>query len=289
MFVSLRRLALALAGALLLAGSSAAAAPKKPDVDEAQKMYEHASKSFRKKYYDEAIAEFEKLKNTFPFSKYAVEADLKIADALFAKREYGDAADDYRSFSKLHPKHELVDYATYRVGLSLFLEAPKAVDRDQASLEKAMEELRAFIQQFPDSKYAEDASKKIGEGRERLASKELYVGRYYAKHGKWKSSIGRLQNVVDHYPDADAAVEAQFLLGEAQWKNHQNDAAKATLTDFVEKHPDVKWSRDARKILARMGAAVAKPAPSPKTSPSPSPSPSATPAASPSASPTASP
>ena len=271
---------IAFAGALLLAGTTAiAAAPKKADVDEAQKMYDHASKSFRKKYYDEAIAEFEKLKNTYPFSKYAVEADLKIADALFQKREYADAADDYRSFSKLHPKHELVDYATYRVGLSLFLEAPKAVDRDQASTEKAMEELRAFIQQFPDSKYAEDASKKIGEGRERLAAKELYVGRYYVKHRKWKASISRLQNVVDHYPDTDSAVEGQFLLGEAQWKTHLNDAARATLTDFAEKHPDVKWSREARKILARMGVAIAKPTAIPSATPTtaPSPSPSASP------------
>src|SRR3954454_11804246 len=92
----------ALAGTLLLVASAANAAPKKPDVDEAQKMFDHASKSFKKKYYDEAIAEFEKLKNTYPFSKYAVEADLKIADALFQKREYADAADDYRSFLKLH-------------------------------------------------------------------------------------------------------------------------------------------------------------------------------------------
>ncbi len=292
-------LALALAAALPLAipARSAHAAPKKAasEQDEAQKMFDHASKSFRKGYYDEAITEYEKLRNTYPFSKFAVEAELKIADALFKKREYGDAADSYRTFAKLHPKHEMVDYAAFRVGLSLFLEAPKAVDRDQASTEKSLDEFRAFIQQYPDSKYADEAAKKIGDGRDRLAAKELYVGRYYVSHKRWHSSLGRLKNVIDRYPDSPASIEAQYLLGMAQWRLHQDDAAKATLTDFTEKHPDTKWSRDARKILAKLGVTVARPTPTPKeeeesatptaapsptpaaTAPAPAPSPSATP------------
>ncbi|HVO31532.1 MAG TPA: outer membrane protein assembly factor BamD [bacterium] len=272
------------------------AAPKKPvsDSDEAQKMFDHASKNFKKGYYDEAVTEFEKLRNTYPFSKFAVEAELKIADALFKKREYGDAADAYRTFAKLHPKHEQVDYAAFRVGLSLFLEAPKAVDRDQASTEKSLDEFRAFIQQYPDSKYADEAAKKIGDGRDRLAAKELYVGRYYTTHKKWHAALGRLKNVVDRYPDSPSEVEAQYLLGMAQWRLHDNDTARATLTDFVAKHPDTKWSRDARKILAKLGVSVARPTPTPKeeeesatpspsstptaATPTPTPSPSATPA-----------
>lgn len=273
------------------------AAPKKAvsEQDEAQKMFDHAAKNFKKGYYDEAIAEFEKLRNTYPFSRFAVEAELKIADALFKKREYGDAADAYRTFAKLHPKHEQVDYAAFRVGLSLFLEAPKAVDRDQASTEKSLDEFRAFIQQYPDSKFADEAAKKIGDGRDRLAAKELYVGRYYTSHKKWHAALGRLKNVVDRYPDSPSAIEAQYLLGTAQWRVHDNDAARATLTDFTQKHPDTKWSRDARKILAKLGITVARPTPTPKeteesVTPSPTPAaPSPTPTPAPAASPTATP
>jgi outer membrane protein assembly factor BamD len=298
---SLCRLSAALAGAGVLVCALAlpsvpahAAAPKKNEADEPQRMYDAATKSLNKGYFDEAVTEFEKLRNTYPFSKFAVEAELKIADALFKKREYADAADAYRTFAKLHPKHEQVDYATFRVGLSLFQESPKAVDRDQSSTEKALDEFRAFIQQFPDSKYADEASRHVGEGRDRLAAKELYVGSYYVNHGKYNAAIGRLQNVVDRYPDAPAAVEAEFDLGLAQSKLHKTDAAIATLTAFLEKHPDAKQARDARKLLAKLGAAApspkagaATPTPSPVASPSPTaaPSPSASPAGTPAGTP----
>ena len=262
------RLVAALAAVCLLAAMPASGASKKDDTEEPQRMYEHALKSFKKGYYDEAITEWEKLRNTYPFSKFAVEAELKVADALYKKREYGDAADSYRTFAKLHPKHEQVDYATFRVGLSLFLEAPSAVDRDQVSTEKALDELRSFIKQFPDSKFADEAAQKIGEGRDRLAAKELYVGRYYVKHGRYHASLGRLKNVLDHYPDTNSSVEAQYQLGIAQWKSH-DDAARATLSDFVEKHPDTEWSRNARKALAKLGGEVPKSAQTPTPAPSP--------------------
>lgn len=261
---------LAFAGGSFLAPPDALAAKKKKkgeDVDEAEKLYEKASKSLKKGYYDDCIGDFEKLRNTYPFSKYAVEAELKIADALFAKKEFADASDSYRTFAKLHPKHEQVDYATFHIGLSLFLEAPKSIDRDQNSTERALEELRTFITQFPESKYADDAAKRIGQGRDRLAEKELYVGRYYAKHGQYKASLGRLRTVISRYPDTSAVEESTYLLGKALYKTQEREEAKKLLTGFLEKYPSSKHAREARKILARLGSAAAKLKPKPAAEP----------------------
>ena len=226
---------------------------KKDEKDEPERLFEKAKKDLTKGYYDDAISNFEKLRNTYPFSKFAVEAELMIADALFKKKEFGEAADAYRTFAKLHPKHERVDYATWQVGHSLFLEAPKSVDRDQSSTERALEELRAFVTKFPESKYADDASKKIGEGRDRLAAKELYVGRYYVKHREWRASLGRLRMVLSRYPDSDSAEEASFLLGKALFHTKDREESRKVLDQFLEKYPSSEFSRDARRLLARIG------------------------------------
>ena len=247
------------------------------EADEAQKLYDKAEKSFKKGYYDDAINNWDKLKNTYPFNHLAVEAELRIADADFKKREFADAADAYRTFAKLHPKHEQVDYATYRVGLSLFMEAPKSVDRDQTSTEKAMDEFRAFVTQFPDSKYADDASKKIGECRDRLAAKELYVGAYYVKHKQWHAALGRLQSVVDKYPDTGSVEEGTWLLGETQYHVGAKDEAKDTLESYVQRYPNGDHDHDARQLLAKMHAAMPTTRSTPPPAPSPSPSPSPTP------------
>lgn len=281
-------LALALAftgGTVFLAATPEAVAAKKKkgdEKDEAEKLYEKASKSLTKGYYDDCINDFEKLRNTYPFSKYAVEAELKIADALFAKKDYADAADNYRTFAKLHPKHEQVDYATYHIGLALFLEAPKSIDRDQASTEKALEELRTFVTQFPESKYADDAAKRIGQGRDRLAEKELYVGRYYVKHEEYKASLGRLRTVISRYPDTSAVEEATFLLGKSLFYTKKHDEGKSTLTGFLEKYPSSDYGREARKLLAKMGSKAAKQPPAePKPEATPAPAAVDTPAPSP--------
>lgn len=255
-------------GALLLASPAYGQSKKKrvDPKDEPQRLYEKAMKSMNRGYYDDAIQDFEKLRNTYPFSKYAVEAELKVADARFKKKEYADAADEYRTFAKLHPKHEQVDYATFQVGRSLFLEAPRSVDRDQSSTERALEELRAFLVKFPDSKYADEASKMVGEGRDRLAEKELYVGRYYVKNREWRAARPRLETVVEKFPDSDAVPEATFLLGKALFHLKERDAAQQQLAAYVEKWPGGEHSREARKLLARMGAsAKAKPTATPET------------------------
>ena len=291
----LRPLLIAFLLASIAAPAFAADAKKKDDAaaktagsteaDEAQKLYDRAEKSFKKGYYDDAINTWDKLKNTYPFNHLAVEAELRIADADFKKREFADASDAYRTFAKLHPKHEQVDYATYRVGLSLFMEAPKSVDRDQSSTEKAMEEFRAFVTQFPDSKYADDASKKIGECRDRLAAKELYVGAYYVKHKQWRAALGRLESVVTKYPDTGSVEEATWLLGETQYHVGAKDEAKDTLEGYVQRYPNGDHDRDARELLAKMHAAM----PSTRQTPPPTPPPTPTPSESPSPSPTATP
>lgn len=279
-FARATRLLLLLMVALLAAGPAFAAKKKAKDAkDEPERMFDKASKSLSKGYNDDAIVEFEKLRNSFPFSRFAVEAELKIADALYKKKEYGEAADAYRTFAKLHPKHEKVDYASYRVGLALYQEAPRSIDRDQSSTEKALEEFRAFITTYPDSKYADDAAKKVGEGRDRLAGKELYVGRYYVKHKKWRAAKSRLESVVERYPDSSSVAEATFLLGKAQFHLKEKEASIASLNAYLEQHPGGKWTKAARKMLARMGS---RPAPTAAPeAPVPAPSPVASPAQTP--------
>ncbi len=279
------RCALRAALPALLAFAVAAAAPvargADEPVDEAQQSFKKASKSLKRGYYDDAITEFEKLRNKFPFSRYAVDAELKIADALFKKHEYVDAADAYRTFAKLHPKHEKVDYASYRVGLSMFQDSPRSVDRDQVGVEKALEEFRAFITRFPDSKYAADAAKRVGEGRDRLAEKELYVGRYYVKHRKYKASLGRLRNVLAKYPESTAVEEASFLLGKALYHTRAHGDARTQLTAFLRAHPSSRFAREARKLLARLGQAppaAAEPGPASTPAPATTAAPTGTPA-----------
>ena len=235
-----------------LAYSDEDAKPK----DSAEEAYADAQKMFDKKYYDQAVEQFERLRNTYPFSRFAVEAELKVADALFAKGEFAEAADAYRTFTRLHPKHEKIDYATFRVGLGLFKDAPKSVDRDQSSTKLALREFKSFLARYPDSEYADKATEYVQKGRARLAEKELYVGRYYFKDKSYAASIPRFQEVVDRYPETDAAEIALFMLGKSQFLDGNEQAAVETLKEFLDRYPEAEDAAEARRMIRAGGGSV---------------------------------
>ena len=55
--------------------------------------------------YEEAIPKFQEVKNKHPYSRFATEAELKIADIHFASENFEEAQASYQLFKEFHPKH----------------------------------------------------------------------------------------------------------------------------------------------------------------------------------------
>ena len=55
------------------------------------------------------------------------------------------------------------------------------------------------INNFSNTDYAIDAKFKLDLIDETLASKEMYIGRYYFEKKKWIPAINRFRTVVDEY------------------------------------------------------------------------------------------
>ncbi len=98
--------------------------------------------------YDKAIDKFQKLKDYYPFSKYAILAELKIADAHYQRVEYEEAIYAYENFEQLHPRNEAIPYVIYQIGRCYYdqIDTP---DRDQTSAQKALEAFQRLTKQFP--------------------------------------------------------------------------------------------------------------------------------------------
>ncbi len=157
--------------------------------------------------YRDAIESFEKLRDWYPFSKYAALAELKTADSYFHLGEYDEAMYAYETFERLHPRNEAVPYVIYQIGRCHF-DRMESVDRDQTATRKALEAFNRLKQSHPDSPYAEKADAHIQECYRNLAGHEFYVGMFYFKSKHYKTAISRFQSVLDDYPD----------VGELSWK-----------------------------------------------------------------------
>ena len=166
----------------------------------AQELASNGMDDFKSGNYRKAIESFEKLRDWYPFSKFAILAELKIADAYYSLKEYEDSIFAYEEFENLHPNNEAIPYVIYRIGLCYF-EQVSTPDRDQSSAEKAKFTFIRLIKQFPRDKYAHMGKTYIKKCDKSLAEAVFGIGLHYYKSKHYKGALARFKSVISDYPD----------------------------------------------------------------------------------------
>jgi len=166
----------------------------------AQELANRGMEEFNSGSYRVAIEAFQKLKDWYPFSKYAILAELKIADAYYKLTLYEEAIAAYEQFENLHPRNEATPYVINQIGLSHFGRVD-TIDRDQMAAKMALETFIRLTRQFPDSLYAQKAKENIVKCQKSLAGHELEIGLFYYKSKHYEAAINRFKAVLTHYPD----------------------------------------------------------------------------------------
>ena len=229
--------------------------------------FEAAEVAFEAARWSEAVKYFELVKNKFPYSKYAVLAELRLADTHFSREKWLEAADGYRIFVRFHPRHEQVAYATFRVALSharaiennvSWLPIVDAKEKDQAAAKDTIRACDEFLTRFPDDKNVAEAKKLRSEARGRLAEVDLYAADFYLQREKWQGAMWRFHKVGNDYGDTARASWALLQAGViAQDKLHDAVQARAIFEQLVREHPKSAEVDDAKEALARLAPQVA--------------------------------
>lgn len=182
--------------------------------------------------YEDAIEAFEQLRDWYPFSKYAILAELKIADAHFELGQYEDAVFAYEEFEQLHPRNEAIPYVIYQIGLCHYRRID-TVDRDQTSAQKALDTFGRLQQQFPDDAYAHSASNYVTHSLQSLAGHDFYVGMHYYKGRHFQAALERFKSVVTQYPDVGLTGKALAYIAncEAHIVKEKAQAAAESTSD----------------------------------------------------------
>ena len=183
----------------------------------AEELVQEGSKEFADKNYNQAIKAFTTLKDWYPFSKYAILAELKIADSHFELEEYEEAIFAYKEFERLHPKNEAVPLVIFRTGLCWF-DRIKTVDRDQSPARNAYAEFSRLVKRFPESPLVTEAEEKIAACKKQMAGHEYEVARFYFKAKKYKAAKKRFEYLFAHYPDTEKGRLALDFIAQCREK-----------------------------------------------------------------------
>ena len=172
-----------------------------------------------------AAKKFNEVEILFPYSEWAPKAALMAAYAYYEQDYYLDAITEIQRFIKIYPKHKNLDYAYYLLAVSHY---EQIVDekKDLKSILNARKYFNFIIKNFPSTVYSADSEYKVDLVNEVLASKEMYVGRYYFDKKSWISAIKRFRTVIDEYETTIYAEEALHRLVEIHYIIGLEDEAK---------------------------------------------------------------
>ena len=187
-----------------------------------------------------AAKKFTEVQVMFPQSIWAPHSNLMAAYAYYSQDYYFDATQELEIFLRKYPKHSNVDYAYYLMAICYY---EQIVDekKDLNSVVKSKKYFEIVIDQFPNTDYALDSKFKLEFVMDILASKEMYLGRYYLKKKKWIAAINRFKTVLEEYDTTIYIEEALHRLVEVHYLIGLKEEAKKYASVLGYNYESSQW------------------------------------------------
>ena len=203
-------------------------------------IYAKASEAYKDGNYNKARQYFLRVKEEYPLHEIAILAEIGVADSLYSDDQYVEAEEAYKDFITLHPVNENVPYVIYQMGMCHYNQM-EAIDRDQTETIKTRKEWELLIARYPGSKFAIMAEKMLKEVKQRLASREFYVGNFYLKQKKYKAALARFENIAREYNNVGFDYKIEYYINETKAKIAEEEKERL-------KKEDKKKSKEEQKI-----------------------------------------
>ena len=219
----------------------------KPELN-AEANYQKGMEEFDDEDYADAIPYFQKILENYPFSIYAIPAELKIAESYFLDEKYVEALVHLQGFEELHPTNEEIPYVIWMKAVS-FYEQFSSIDRDVSPLKNAKQELEELQARFPASMYADQAGPLLDKVLKGLAKHDFYVARFYYQDADFQAALSRFEGILETYQGKDVKDRALYYIGKCYYFQHNGRKATEAFQDLLQTYPDSPYAPHARNFL----------------------------------------
>ncbi len=215
-----------------------------------EELYQIGENEMAKRRFTEARTAFTKIVERHPNSSYAARARFLVGEAYYRESEFEKAVKEFETFLAFYPRHQIADLVQYRLAMSYY-DQIKPIEQDQALAQKALDQFKKLVKEYPDSRYATDGLAKIDICRGRLAQKELWVASYYWANGNPAAARQRVEALLKDHPRSLVVPEALYLLAEVNFREGKTAEATDTLRRLAMEYSHTEWGRRAAQRLAQ--------------------------------------
>ena len=211
-------------------------------------VYAEAMKEFERGDVIFAGRKFNEAELLYPQSVWAPRAVLMSAYGYFSQGYYNDAIKDLERFLTKYKGHPQTDYAYYLLALCHY---DQIVDekKDLEQIIRAKDYFEILIKNYPNTEYSLDSKYKLDLIIEIIASKEMYLARYYVDREKWIPAIKRFKKIVNDYDTTIYVEEALHRLVELHYRIGLNNEAEKYASVLGYNYKSSQWYEESYKIL----------------------------------------
>lgn len=223
----------------------------------AEENWNRGEEAFGDEDFAAAQRYFSYIRSKFPYSQYTALSELRIGDCQFARGRHIEAVDSFQNFVRLHPTHEKVPYALFKVGMSYYEQIPgdwfmlpPAEEKEQSAVHDAERVLKDYVERFPKDANAAEGRRVLRLVRTKLFAHERYVADFYRGLGRDRAYVGRLQVIRRSFPDVGLDDALLLEIATVCVRLGEIEEARAAVKELEEKFPASPRLHEARRLAA---------------------------------------
>jgi outer membrane protein assembly factor BamD len=200
----------------------------------------------------------------------AEESLYMLAMSSYNQEDYVTASHYFTTYYTSYQKGTYSELSRFMSGKALALDTPEP-RLDQTNTAKAIQELQAFVDIYPQSKFKNEAQQIIYSLQDKLVTKEFYSAKLYYNLGtymgnNYSSCIIVAQDALKDYPYTKLREELSILIVRSKYEvaiqsiiDKKTDRYRDAIDEcyaFKNEFPESKYTKEVDKIFAEASQTI---------------------------------
>lgn len=184
----------------------------------------------------------------------------KYAYTAYHQKDYLNAENLFKTYLEIYPNSSKAEEVDFMRAYTFYRQSPKA-ELDQTNTQKAIGMMQIYLNKYPSSARAKEASGIIDELRQKLEVKDARAAQLYFDLGQFRAAAVAFNTLIENYPDSDKAdeyklksIQSYFRFAELSIEDKKAERFGKVIeecNDFIDRFPQSSFAKEVEQVLTQ--------------------------------------